>query len=129
MPIYEYQCLECGHEFEKIQKFGALAPPCPECGEEDVSKKVSQSSFHLKGGGWYVTDYKAKPAVTGSAGAKAGEGEGGSGSESGEKSAEGGSGEKSEAGSGEAAGKKDTSTPSSSTPSSSTPSSSTPPAA
>ena len=63
MPIYEYRCPECGHDFDKIMKFGADAPPCPECGHEKTEKKVSKTSFHLKGTGWYVTDYKDKPTA------------------------------------------------------------------
>lgn len=57
MPIYEYGCPECGHEFSKLQKVSADPPPCPECGHDDVGKKVSKTSFQLKGGGWYVTDF------------------------------------------------------------------------
>lgn len=60
MPIYEYTCLKCKNEFEQIQKFSD--PPlkkCPRCGGK-VEKKVSLSSFQLKGSGWYVTDYARK---------------------------------------------------------------------
>ena len=57
MPIYEYRCKNCGHEFEILQKFSD--PPlsdCPSCSGE-VAKMISQSTFHLKGTGWYATDY------------------------------------------------------------------------
>ena len=57
MPIYEYRCQECHHEFEKMQKFSD--PPvaaCPTCAGS-VQKLISRSAFHLKGSGWYVTDY------------------------------------------------------------------------
>ena len=57
MPIYEYRCQECHHEFERMQKFSD--PPvaaCPTC-EGSVQKLISRSAFHLKGSGWYVTDY------------------------------------------------------------------------
>lgn len=60
MPIYEYSCKSCGHDFEKLQKISAPTPDCPECGQE-VAKKVSKTSFQLKGSGWYVTDYKSAP--------------------------------------------------------------------
>ena len=62
MPLYEYQCDACGHVFEKLQKRGAEAPSeCPECGESgQVRRAISTTAFHLKGGGWYVTDYKTK---------------------------------------------------------------------
>jgi putative FmdB family regulatory protein len=63
MPIYSFRCKECGHRFEQVQKMSTSPPPCPkilegtECGQE-TTKQVSRSSFHLKGGGWYATDYK-----------------------------------------------------------------------
>lgn len=61
MPIYEYACTKCGHEFDEIQKFSD--PPiqkCPKC-KGKVEKKMSLPSFQLKGTGWYVTDFKDKP--------------------------------------------------------------------
>lgn len=57
MPIYEYRCQDCSHEFERMQKFSD--PPievCPTCAGS-VQKLISRSAFHLKGSGWYVTDY------------------------------------------------------------------------
>ncbi len=60
MPIYEYSCRKCGEVIEKIQKFSD--PPLRRhagCGGSLV-KLVSQSSFQLKGSGWYVTDYAGK---------------------------------------------------------------------
>lgn len=60
MPIYEYRCDNCGHEFETIQKVSdAPLTTCPECAEEALRKKVSAAGFRLKGGGWYETDFKA----------------------------------------------------------------------
>ena len=59
MPIYEYRCQGCGAELEKLQKISD--PPlseCPECGRETLQKLVSASSFRLKGGGWYESDFK-----------------------------------------------------------------------
>jgi len=62
MPIYEYQCKACGHEFEQIQKFSdAPLKKCSACGKDQLGKLISRSGFHLKGSGWYVTDYKNKP--------------------------------------------------------------------
>jgi putative FmdB family regulatory protein len=61
MPIYEYQCSECGHELEKLQKLSD--PPltdCPVCGKAALRKRVSAAGFRLKGGGWYETDFKGK---------------------------------------------------------------------
>ena len=60
MPIYEYQCKKCGHQTELWQKFSD--PPlarCDQCNGK-MKKLISQSTFHLKGSGWYVTDYATK---------------------------------------------------------------------
>ncbi len=57
MPVYEYQCKECGRVEEALQKISD--PPlqeCPSC-KGGMKKLISQSTFHLKGSGWYVTDY------------------------------------------------------------------------
>jgi putative FmdB family regulatory protein len=58
MPIYEYQCENCGKHFEIFQKIAD--PPLMECRvcKGKLNKLISQCSFHLKGTGWYVTDYK-----------------------------------------------------------------------
>ncbi len=57
MPIYEYRCSECGNQFELMQKFSdPPAENCPSC-SGSVHKLISRSAFHLKGSGWYVTDY------------------------------------------------------------------------
>lgn len=62
MPLYEYQCGECEHRFEVIQKFSdALASTCPECGGP-VTKLASSPAIQFKGTGWYVTDYARKPS-------------------------------------------------------------------
>jgi putative FmdB family regulatory protein len=59
MPIYEYQCRECSHRLEKIQKMSdAPLTRCPECGKDALTKLVSAAGFRLKGGGWYETDFK-----------------------------------------------------------------------
>ena len=60
MPIYEYECKGCGQVAEVLQKMSD--PPldkCPECGGK-VNKLMSMNTFHLKGTGWYVTDYAGK---------------------------------------------------------------------
>lgn len=57
MPIYEYQCAACGEITEKWQKLSeAPLAVCPQCGGS-LTKLISNCSFHLKGSGWYVTDY------------------------------------------------------------------------
>ena len=59
MPIYEYQCTNCGHALESIQKISDQPlKECPACNKDDLKKLVSASSFRLKGGGWYETDFK-----------------------------------------------------------------------
>ena len=59
MPIYEYKCSKCEHQFEVIQRFSDNpVESCPECNEKSVKKLVSAPSFRLKGGGWYETDFK-----------------------------------------------------------------------
>lgn len=59
MPIYEYRCERCGHEMEAMQKMSDPAlTTCPECKEASLRKLISAAGFHLKGGGWYVTDFK-----------------------------------------------------------------------
>ena len=56
MPIYEYECTH-GHSFELLQKIGETGPShCIHC-NSSVKRLISQSSFQLKGSGWYATDY------------------------------------------------------------------------
>ena len=64
MPLYEYECKKCHEVTEALQKFSD--PPlkkCPHCGGR-VNKIMSRNAFHLKGQGWYVTDYKGKNSST-----------------------------------------------------------------
>lgn len=62
MPIYEYKCKKCGKEFEQFQRITDPAlKSCRFC-KGPVHKLMSLSSFHLKGSGWYVTDYGGKKA-------------------------------------------------------------------
>ncbi len=64
MPIYEYECLACGKTTEAMQKFSdAPLDTCPECGGH-LKKLISNSTFVLKGTGWYVTDYGRKGSET-----------------------------------------------------------------
>ena len=61
MPIYEYRCDACRQEFEVIQKITAdPLETCKLCGAPNPSKLISNSSFVLKGSGWYLTDYVRK---------------------------------------------------------------------
>ncbi len=60
MPIYEYLCSACNHEFDALQKVseGPLSD-CPECGKGTLKKKLSAPGFRLSGSGWYETDFKS----------------------------------------------------------------------
>lgn len=66
MPIYEYKCEKCGHVFEEWQSgFEEREQPCPKCKAES-KRLISNTSFVLKGTGWYVTDYAGKNPSNGS---------------------------------------------------------------
>ncbi len=59
MPIYEYQCAACEHQFEKLQKMSDQPlVDCPACEKPELKKLVSAAGFQLKGSGWYATDFK-----------------------------------------------------------------------
>jgi putative FmdB family regulatory protein len=59
MPFYEYQCKNCGHELEAMQKVSDSAlKKCPHCGKSQLQRLMSAPVFRLKGGGWYETDFK-----------------------------------------------------------------------
>jgi len=65
MPIYEYKCKKCGKEYELFQKItDPAAKTCKFC-KGPAHKLISLSSFHLRGSGWYVTDYGGKKAPAG----------------------------------------------------------------
>jgi putative FmdB family regulatory protein len=68
MPVYEYQCEACGQVEEAFQKISE--PPLEACSscKGHLKKLISQSSFHLKGSGWYVTDYGGSKSGTQSGG-------------------------------------------------------------
>jgi len=101
MPIYEYQCEECGHVFDALQKMseGPLKD-CPDCGEASLRKLMSAPNFRLKGGGWYETDFKDKNQrnLAGDAG-KSAKSESKSGDSSGGSNSGGSSGESKSSGS------------------------------
>lgn len=60
MPIYEYVCNDCGHEFETLQKMSdAPLSDCPSCSKDALKKKISAPGFRLSGSGWYETDFKS----------------------------------------------------------------------
>jgi putative FmdB family regulatory protein len=79
MPVYEYECSACGHRFEEWQKItDKPVKTCPKCKARKVERLISQTSFHLKGGGWYGDLYSS---TKGGAGSSSG-GSGSSGSSS-----------------------------------------------
>ncbi len=60
MPLYEYRCKNCGHQFEKIQSFSAPdEKECPVC-QGPVERLLSAPAIQFKGSGWYATDYAGK---------------------------------------------------------------------
>lgn len=67
MPLYEYECTQCGQVEEALQKFSDKPlKKCRHC-SGSLRKLISNTSFHLKGSGWYVTDYAKKPSTDASA--------------------------------------------------------------
>ncbi|CTP82245.1 transcriptional regulator [Xanthomonas translucens pv. arrhenatheri] len=59
MPIYAFQCAECGHSFDRLQKLSDPDPDaCPSCGASAVKRQLTAPSFRLSGSGWYETDFK-----------------------------------------------------------------------
>ena len=113
MPIYEYQCRECGYRLDALQKMSD--PPlsdCPDCSQPGLKKLVSAPHFRLKGSGWYETDFKnSRRDKQDGAGKDAGNGAGQAASDSGtgggkdkaESSSDSGSGAKESSASGAAA--------------------------
>lgn len=67
MPIYQYQCADCGHALEALQKMSdPKLVDCPACQAPSLTKQVTAAKFKLKGTGWYETDFKnsgKKPAT------------------------------------------------------------------
>jgi putative FmdB family regulatory protein len=62
VPIYEYECARCEKRFEYMEKMGASGrKKCEACGGK-LERLISAAGFHLKGTGWYKTDYASKSA-------------------------------------------------------------------
>ena len=102
MPLYEYQCLNCGKKTEVIQKFDdAPLAACPACGGE-VKKLISSPAFQFKGTGWYVTDYAGKKGGGPSESKSKSEGKSEGGGDKGEKSGKGESSDSGESSAGKA---------------------------
>ena len=63
MPIYAYRCETCGHAKDVLQKISdEPLSLCPSCGADTFRKQLTAAGFQLKGSGWYVTDFRDKPA-------------------------------------------------------------------
>lgn len=77
MPIYAFACMDCGHQFDRLQKLSDPDPEvCPDCGASAIRRQVTSASFRLAGSGWYETDFKKpgdkKRNLAGDAGKDAG---------------------------------------------------------
>ena len=104
MPIYAYECGACGAAHDFLQKMSeGPKRKCPSCGELRLRKQVTAAAFHLKGTGWYATDFrdndrkkarKEEDRAEGKA-ESAGKGESGSSGDSGDSGAKGDTGAKS----------------------------------
>lgn len=65
MPIYAYRCDACGHTQEILQKLSdAPLEICPACHANSFKKQLTAADFHLKGSGWYASDFKNNTAAT-----------------------------------------------------------------
>ena len=59
MPIYEYECKECGHQLDALQGINEpILSECPACNTTSLKRLISAPNFRLKGEGWYETDFK-----------------------------------------------------------------------
>jgi putative FmdB family regulatory protein len=61
VPIYEYRCLHCGHQFEVMHAVNATPPKCERCGRA-VRRVFTPVGIIFKGSGWHITDYRKTPA-------------------------------------------------------------------
>lgn len=71
MPLYEFECKNCHHRFERIQSVAAPDPECPKCNSA-VERLLHAPAIQFKGSGWYATDY-AKKGASGKSDSKSGE--------------------------------------------------------
>ncbi len=91
MPIYEYECRQCGYRLDALQKMSdPLLRDCPECAQPSLRKLLSAPHFRLKGSGWYETDFKnsGRERPADAAGSEGGDGAGSGESKSATKNGE-----------------------------------------
>jgi putative FmdB family regulatory protein len=63
MPIYDFECTQCGHKGELMRKISeSSTTTCPSCQQESFTKMLSAPNFQLNGTGWYATDFKNNSA-------------------------------------------------------------------
>jgi len=64
MPTYAYKCESCGHAQDEWLKMSEAHAErvCPSCGQSTYRKQLTAAAFHLKGSGWYASDFRNKPA-------------------------------------------------------------------
>jgi putative FmdB family regulatory protein len=65
VPLYEFECQNCQHRFEKIQSVSAPDPDCVKCGGK-VERLLHAPAVQFKGSGWYATDYAKKSSESSS---------------------------------------------------------------
>jgi putative FmdB family regulatory protein len=65
VPLYEFECQNCQHRFEKIQSVSAPDPDCVKCGGK-VERILHAPAVQFKGSGWYATDYAKKSSESSS---------------------------------------------------------------
>ena len=59
MPIYAFECTDCGHQFDRLQKLSEPDPTeCPSCRTAALRRQITAPAFRLAGSGWYETDFK-----------------------------------------------------------------------
>ena len=59
MPLFEYQCRDCAHRFERLHSYTSRAPRCPEC-DGRSTRQFSAPAIRFKGSGFYINDYASK---------------------------------------------------------------------
>ena len=57
MPIYEFNCIDCGFDYEKIVSFSeSTYPACPSCGSREIKRRMGKPAIHFRGNGFYSTE-------------------------------------------------------------------------